>query len=292
MNISSETDSPEPAKGFPIEVNVIVRNMNDVQNVYPNSDNQEERNGSVIYKSCNKSRHLLDTTTSDSENRKFGDSVIIDIENATAADEKFTSNGKEFDSRLIDKAENLDSLTVDLCSAPLMSPEEGDILAEESHIKTDDSSLEENDTLNRFFNELLEKELDLHSKFSDQEIKDINAAVITQVNLIVKRLYEIDSRLKIHEVLLVGSAREGTQIIRPCEYDFILTLDALSKPGAVSVTPEDPEGDSLEYMHVKLEDNDIKSVFHEFSDNGNVIATRLLPWNRQGLRDVFSTAVR
>ena len=48
-----------------------------------------------------------------------------------------------------------------------------------------------------------------------------------------------DSRLKTKEVLLVGIAKEGTKIIRPCEYDFILMLDAFSKQGAVSIIPED-----------------------------------------------------
>ena len=211
----------------------------------------------------------------------MGDNILIDIGNDTSA------YGNEFDIRFTEKAENLNSSSVDLCSAPLLSPEEDNIFIQESHTTIDNSSPQDNDTLNRFLNELYEKELDLHNKFSDEEIGDICAAVKKQVNLIVKRIYEIDSRLKIQDVLLVGSAREGTQIIRPCEYDFILALEALSKPGTVSITPEDPEGNSREYMHVKLEDDDVRSVFHEFSENGNIIATRLLPWNRQGLRDLF-----
>ena len=249
------------------------------------SDYQEERNDCVIYKS-NKNPQLLDRNTSNSENRKMGDNVIIDIANETSA------YGNEFDIWFTEKAENLNSSSVDLCSAPLLSPEEDNIFIEESHTTIDNSSPQENDTFNKFLNELYEKELDLHNKFSDEEIGDICAAVKKQVNVIVKRIYEIDSRLKIQDVLLVGSAREGTQIIRPCEYDFILTLEALSKPGTVSITPEDPEGNSREYMRVKLEDDDVRSVFHEFSENGNIIATRLLPWNRQGLRDLFSTTVR
>ena len=91
-------------------------------------------------------------------------------------------------------------------------------------------------------------------------------------------------------MLLVGSARERTQIIRPCEYDSVLILEALSKPGAVSMIPEDTEGDSREYMHIKLKDDYVRSMFREICDKHCIRATHRLPWNCQGLRDLFTTA--
>ena len=298
--LSSETDSLEPQIGLPIEANVVIieNGGQSIQSsVYPVNDTNEDRKNSVILKSDkdarnelpfkdineNKNHFLLDTTiTNDSANNQMSDNVIIDIENETVTEEKDRTNGNNFNIQLIDEVENLNSL----------SPEEGvDISTEVKHTEKDFQSPKESETLNRFLNELYAKKLDLNNKISDQEIKDIRAAVEKQVNSLAKTIYEIDSRLKIQEVILVGSARERTQVIRSCEYDFILTLEALSKAGAVSIIPEDPEGDSREYMNVKLKDEDVRSMFHEFSNKDYIRASRLLPWSRQGLRDLFSTAV-
>ena len=299
--LSSETDSPEPQIGLPIEANVVIieNGGQSIQSsVYPVNDTNEDRKNSVILKSDkearnelpfkdineNKNHFLLDTTiTNDSANNQMSDNVIIDIENETLTEEKDRTNGNNFNIQLIDEVENLNSL----------SPEEDvDISIEVKHAEKDFQTPKKSKTLNRFLNDLYKKELDLNNKFSDQEIKDIRAAVEKQVNSLAKTIYEIDSRLKIQEVILVGSARERTQVIRPCEYDFILTLEALSKAGAVSIITEDPEGDSREYMNVKLKDEDVRSMFHEFCNNDYIRASRLLPWSRQGLRDLFSTAVR
>ena len=144
-------------------------------------------------------------------------------------------------------------------------------------------SHEGNESFNRFLYELYEKELDLQNNFSNHEVEDIREAVVKQVHLIANAIHEIDNRLKVQEVLLVGSARERTQIIRPCEYDFVLILKALSKPGAVSMIPEDTEGDSREYMHIKLKDDYFRSMFREFCYKDCIRATHRLPWDCQGL---------
>ena len=286
---SSESDPIEPGRGLPIEANVFVLNADNVQRTH--SDKQEERHNCVIYGSDDKFHQLLDLNTSGSDNKILFDDVVINIETDTRRDGNDTPHRNNDDIRLIVEENSMNSSKVDIYSEPLLSPEDNDISIVESCTKTD-VQRPEYETLNRFLNELYVKELDLNNKFSDQELTDIREAVVEQVNLIAQRIHEIDSRLKTREVLLVGSAREGTQIIRPCEYDFILILDALSKRGAVSIIPEDQEGDSREYMHVKLKDEDIRSIFHEFSDNDCIRASRLLPWDRQGLRDLFSTAVQ
>ena len=130
------------------------------------------------------------------------------------------------------------------------------------------------ETGKRFFNELYDKEVDIKRNFNDQEILDIRTAVNQQVNLLVDAIGEIDPRFRIREVIPVGSSREGTQIVRPCEYDYILVLGSLSTPGAVSLKPVPPvvtayhKGEpfkvaSLKYMHVKFEDSELKSLFDE-----------------------------
>ena len=101
----------------------------------------------------------------------------------------------------------------------------------------------------------------------------------------------MDSRLYIQEIIPVGSGKEDTQIIRPCEFDYILFLRALSIPGAVSITPAIPEDKSRAFMHVKLKDDDIRYAFHEFSDDDYLRGSYWLPWYRKGLRELFRSSV-
>ena len=77
----------------------------------------------------------------------------------------------------------------------------------------------QNSTGTRFLNDLYEREVDIKTHFRDEEILDIRSAVDQQVKLFVKTIGEIDPRLRIREVIPAGSSREGTNIVRPCEYD-------------------------------------------------------------------------
>ena len=67
-------------------------------------------------------------------------------------------------------------------------------------------------------------------------------------------------------------------------------LEGLSKPGAVSLKSADPK--DKKYMFVKLEDDEARSTFYEIRDDNNYLrAAHLLLCLRQGLRDVFSSAL-
>ena len=297
---SSEKDTLEPSLSLPIEVNVIILNQNGVPiiptSTYSVNYNQDEKNDSVVLKSENHpGRIMQDIITDEPKNELCGDNVVINIDSDTETEQTDTTNMSNSDTPLLAEVENTNSSIGELCTGTHQISADNDsarnCYKDVSHTKIRDRKLKRNETLNRFLDDLYEKEVDLGCNFSDQETNDIRAAVIKQVNLIAQRIHEVDSRLKIQEVLPVGSAREGTQIVRPCEYDFILILDSLSKPGAVKIVPEDPESDSREYMHVKLNDDYVKSIFHEFSNNDYIRASRLLPWDRYGLRDFFSTAV-
>ena len=146
-------------------------------------------------------------------------------------------------------------------------------------------------TLNKFLNDLYSKKLDLNIKFSSQEIIDIYNAVKKMINNLAETIGEIDARLSIGEVISVGSAREGTQIIRPCEYDFILTLDVLSKPGTVSITQANSDDANREYMRVKVEDSEIRTLLHDIIDDYYIRGSRSLPSFRKGLRQLLSSAI-
>ena len=144
-------------------------------------------------------------------------------------------------------------------------------------------------------NELYEREVDIKHNFSDQEILDIQTAVGQHVKLLAETIGEIDPRLRIREVIPAGSAREGTNIVRPCEYDYILELGAFSKPGSVSlILPEEYLKErSLEFVHVKLEDSELRSLFQEnIHDHDKLLARWAFSWKlKEGLKDMCNAAV-
>ena len=300
--IFSEPDRTEPEiSRQPIEVNVIILDANGdpVTPLSTDPTNQHERNASAMKKS---ETERMCTVVGDSNHTTVDDDVIITMEDDIRTEESDNTSTivelETIDKPLKDELENIKP-NIEVQTTGTSNPKSSKAndkssasCTKERHTKRGNTNLEDSyGTLNTFLNELYENKLALHNKFSKQEVSDIGAAVQKQVSLIAQRIYEIDSRLKVREVIPVGSSRENTQIIRPCEFDFIYILDALSKPGAVLIEPEDIEGSSREYMHVKMVKDDVKSVFHEFSDNGYILASRWLPWKRRGLRDLFSSAV-
>ena len=212
------------------------------------------------------------------------DNVVIDLESTTTMKANNANQCNEFDVGMPDQIENNTSRKASQSIVPDV------IIYEDENASSEE--VKKNETANKFLNELYDKKLKLENKFSDQEIKDICEAVLKHVKMLAKSIGEIDLRLTLKEVIPVGSAREDTQIIRPCEYDFILILDVLSKPGVVSITPArvDQFG-SLSFMNVKVEDNDVRSMFQNFIENNYLRGSHWLPFCQPGLRQVFSSAV-
>ena len=295
-SIFREPDRTEPeVSGQQIEVNVIIldANGNPVTPLSIDPTNQVKMNTSTIKES---ETERMWTVACDSKD----DDVIIKIEDDFQTEESDNSGTivKRTDTPLEYNMENIkpgigeETMETSNPKSSKDNDKSSASCANEIRKNGGDTDLENScGTLNKFLHDLYENKLALHNRFSEKEVNDIRAAVHEQVSLIAQRIYEIDSRLKVREVLPVGSSRENTQIIRPCEYDFIFLLDVLSRPGAVSIIPEDTEGASREYMHVKMETDEVKSVFNEFSDNGYILASKILPWKHRGLRDLFSKAV-
>ena len=248
----------------------------------------------------------------DAENDEDEGNITINTEDKTSRKTKHVCNGDENDI-----IENYtDSCNDGQCSSILTMMAKEETEADPDHYmhqKCDDAcvlipvgntdytveEVTEKDMKNkvgtRFLNELYAKEVDIKRYFIDEEILDIKTAVDQQVNLIVETIGEIDPRFRIREVIPVGSAREGTQVVRPCEYDYILVLDAFSKPGAVSIIlPEEYlKQASLEFVHVKLEDSELRSLFHQnIHNHDELLASSWFPWKRRlGLGDIFYAAV-
>ena len=146
-------------------------------------------------------------------------------------------------------------------------------------------NIDQNGTLNTFLNDLYETKLDLNARFTDQEIGDIREAAKEQVKHIVQRIGEIEPRLEIAEIIPVGSARERTQVMRPCEYDFIIMLDRLSKPGCISLTDAEKG-----FVKVKLEDIELLPHFKDIvTSDGFVRGTN--SFFHQGLRQLMDKTI-
>ena len=151
--------------------------------------------------------------------------------------------------------------------------------------RTKRSEKEKRDTLNRFYNDLYADKI--RFKLSSQEVNDIRVAVIERVKKIADILGHIDKKLKIRDVILVGSAREGTQISVPGEYDFLLVLDALSHKDLIEIKKMCIEKENS--VHIKIKDDQLKSTFKDLLKGDELICTQdgLLFSRKDGLRESF-----
>ena len=308
--LSSENNSSnEMLNKWPIEVNVIINGSqrpptnNDVpgdatitleKNYIGYSVHTKETRifTSLEEEKSNQHDDGDDFIQNESENKfSMDDNFIINVANNEykERDDKFKDSKNSFQVK--DKytlGSTYSGKNAQCRQTSMLLPEQENIIIQRTTKETN----EPKETLNIFLNELYDKQLDLKVKFSnDEEIRDIRDAVVKQTTVVAHTIGEIDSRLRIGEVIPVGSAREGTQIVRPCEYDFILTLDVLSKPGAVSIIPADPDDAKREYMHVKLENPLMKSVFHAFSEGGFIRGSSLSLF-RPGIRPFLLRAIQ
>ena len=149
------------------------------------------------------------------------------------------------------------------------------------------------DTLDRFYNDLYNKELKL--KLGDVELADLYSAVNDFVRRIANDVGRKDPRLKIDDVISVGSAREGTQICTPCEYDFLLVLKELSNNNDLILYAGCP--DSLSYVHVYLHGARSRRCFNDIAKDGYLKATQnyenYIPFYLQhGLRQILKTSLQ
>ena len=144
---------------------------------------------------------------------------------------------------------------------------------------------EKKDKLTRFYTDLYANKIRL--QVSAQEITEIRDAVSGMVRRIANKVEEICPRFKINDVVLVGSAREGTQIIRPEEYDFLLILEMLSRPGALEMKKMCIGNENC--VHVIVKDKDVKRQFIDLIDGDELRSNQdssPFVW-KKGLRESF-----
>ena len=63
----------------------------------------------------------------------------------------------------------------------------------------------------------------------------IQRAVRKNIDIILAELADKEQLFKVSEVIQVGSYAEGTKILEPDEFDFLVVIEDLSIPGATAV---------------------------------------------------------
>lgn len=155
--------------------------------------------------------------------------------------------------------------------------------------RTKRSEIEKRDTLNRFYNDLYVDKI--RFKLSSQEVSDIRAAVIEVVNKIAVKLGHIDEKFRIRDVILVGSAREGTQITLPEEFDFLFVLDALSQRDLIEIKKICLDRENG--VHIKLKDSKLRKKFKDLIKGDELMCTQddSLFSCKNGLRESFGNGM-
>ena len=139
-------------------------------------------------------------------------------------------------------------------------------------------------SLNKYFNKLYIE--DICFKWNDKRY-DRRDAVIEMIHNLSDRIGELDSRLKVQNVILVGSAAEGTQITEADEFDFQFVLQELSQPDSISISKRCVHNDS--HVHVTLLDPNLKRKWMPLLLNDKLKCTkgRFVRNRHNGLRTIF-----
>lgn len=135
--------------------------------------------------------------------------------------------------------------------------------------------------INRSLSDFHNSKLLCSSTRSSAEIEDIKLAVDEMVDRLIATFGDYgDSRqFEVSHKYLVGSMAEGTRITEPNEFDFIVVLKELSKPGALKVKLIDNVKDcsdhfemkehALKHVHVKVKDSNLRKLYKwEILDDG------------------------
>ncbi|CAC5368273.1 unnamed protein product [Mytilus coruscus] len=116
----------------------------------------------------------------------------------------------------------------------------------------------------------------VQSKVRDSVIDgEIERKVKAVVQQLLEYTAEKDPRFKSSEILSVGSYKEKTKILEPDEFDFLVIMDELSKPGVISIVKDD----ALPcYAYFEVQDEavaynwwcDENKILHQFQYRPNV----------------------
>ncbi|KAH3787639.1 uncharacterized protein LOC127840908 [Dreissena polymorpha] len=121
------------------------------------------------------------------------------------------------------------------------------------------------------FSHLVEqKVLSLRKNIISERAEKIAEVVYRSVNVIMDKVSELEPRFTVSEILKVGSYFEGTKIDKIDEFDFLVVIKELSKPGAIHVNKMPDvfiEGNLIKepgMVQIKLQDEDLKVKWRNY----------------------------
>ena len=115
---------------------------------------------------------------------------------------------------------------------------------------------------------------ELKFKNSKKEVKSIKKSVHIMVDCIMNEVQSVDERLEMLRKVPVGSMAEGMRIVKPDEFDFMIVLKGLSKPGVIEVRHGCENLRSFAHAHLTAHDDDVtRETWHDVCKDGNLKST-------------------
>ena len=145
-----------------------------------------------------------------------------------------------------------------------------------------------NERLNNWLNKLHEDiYLTLYKCKWKEKHYDKREAVIEMVHIIASEIGIVDSRLKVQNVILVGSVAEDTQLQKNGDYDFQLVLEAFSHLNCVTVSKACSDRNCFAHIEIKYPDLRFKWKNMIVNDQLKSTKGRKLGLAKTGLRQFF-----
>ncbi|KAH3787649.1 hypothetical protein DPMN_165776 [Dreissena polymorpha] len=121
------------------------------------------------------------------------------------------------------------------------------------------------------FSHLVEqKVLSLRRNIISERADKLAEVVYRSVYVILDKVSELEPRFTVSEILKVGSYFEGTKIDKIDEFDFLVVIKELSKPGAIHINKGPDVFDEGYLMkepgmvQIKLQDDDLKMKWRKY----------------------------
>ncbi|XP_045207051.2 uncharacterized protein LOC123559378 [Mercenaria mercenaria] len=116
--------------------------------------------------------------------------------------------------------------------------------------------------------------LSLQENVRCEKAVKLQKAVAACINFFLVEVTKEEPMFKSAELIQVGSFAEGTKILEPDEFDFLVVIDELSKPGAVAIDNdlENVRGHThlphSGYVTLVVADDNLKTKWERYCENG------------------------
>ena len=102
-----------------------------------------------------------------------------------------------------------------------------------------------------------------------ERVKDIEIAITEFIKDVTALIEETTPQLKVSEIILVGGYQEGTKIYDADEFDFLVVIEDLSKPGLFTIEKDEKSANNAGIVKLKLaNEGDTNEKWKIYSDDG------------------------